>query len=125
MVYCLLQPRPLNDWERDMLARLLAVPFPGVEELRQQCPHLLVSEEYGEGDPTVIFIAAREQAPPVTVRYRVPVEGRAYEANGTPVEVLLHVVDGYLWELEYVRYDVAPPQPILGPEQFTISVATY
>ena len=42
------------------------------------------------------------------VRERVPVEADAIDSDGQPVHVLLHVVDGYLNELELYRNDLKP-----------------
>jgi hypothetical protein len=44
-----------------------------------------------------------------TVNERVPVEAEGWE-NGVPIDILLHVVDGYLAELEVLRMDSKPLQ---------------
>ena len=98
-------PRHLTLWEHDVLEALLAVPFPGSEELREQLGSVAVSEEYGGGDPSVIFEVARHVAPSAPVRRRIPVEAEGPDEDGTTIHVLLHVVDGYGWELELFRPD--------------------
>ena len=88
-----------------MLAVLLAVPFPGSEELRGQLGYVKVTEEYDGEDPSVIFDVARKAAPPAPVRRRIPVEAEGADADGVPIYALLHVLDGYVWELELFRPD--------------------
>jgi hypothetical protein len=47
-------PRPLSDIERGVIARLLAVPFPGRDELRAQLPFATVGGQCGCGCATVL-----------------------------------------------------------------------
>lgn len=98
-------PRRLNLWERDVLDALLAVPFPGSDGLRVQLGSVKVSEEYGGDDPSVIFSVAQDAAPPAPVKRRIPVEAEALDEDGATIQVLLHVLDGLLWELELYRPD--------------------
>lgn len=103
-------PRQLDPWERHVLETLLAVPFPGSEELRAQLDSVRVAEEYGEADPSVIFTVARPAVLLASVKRRIPVEAEGRDADGATIQVLLHVVDGYLWELEVYRPDGEPLQ---------------
>jgi len=98
----------LDPWERHVLEALLAVPFPGSEELKGQFDAVTVSEEYGEDDPSVIFSVARHVALPAPVKSRIPVEAEGYDADGATIQILLHVVDGWVWELEVYRPDGEP-----------------
>ena len=103
-----------------MLDRLLSATFPGVEELRQQVPWLVVSEAYGAPDPTVIFTIDTEKAPPADVECRVPVEARGQDADGMFTQVLLHVDYGYVDELEVLRGDSYCLQREIDPFSFTV-----
>ena len=98
-------PRQLSLWERDVLEAFLAVPFSGSEELKAQLGSVRVAEEYGGDDPTVIFSVAEGAAPPAPVRQRIPIEAEGRDADGATISILLHVIDGFLWELEVYRPD--------------------
>ncbi|MGE3913890.1 MAG: hypothetical protein AB7K36_31390 [Chloroflexota bacterium] len=101
-------PRALTCWERSMLEALLAEPLHGNDELRRQIDALRVSERYSEGDPTVIFTIDKESVPPASVTGMGLEERCCLDADGMAIHVLLHAVDGYLWELEIVRMDGGP-----------------
>lgn len=88
-----------------MLETLLTLPFPGSPELRDQLGSVKVVEEYPGDDPSVVFCADEDAAPAARVRNRVPVEARGRDEDGTTVHVLLHVLDGYVAELELFRPD--------------------
>lgn len=103
-------PRYLSPWEREVLETLLGVPFPGSEELRAQLGALRVSEEYTGDDPSVIFSVTRPATPPAPVRRRIPIEAEAPDSDGATIQILLHVVDGFIWELELYRPDGKPIQ---------------
>lgn len=91
-----------------MLETLLAVPFSGGEELRQQLGSVKVAEEYDGDDPSVILNVARHGVPPAPVQRRIPVEAEGLDQDGATIHVLLHVLDGFLWELELYRPDGNP-----------------
>jgi hypothetical protein len=60
----------------------------------------------GEGDArTLRFAPPRGDAPRAPVALRIPVEGMAADADGVAIAVLLHVVDGWVTELEVYRVD--------------------
>jgi hypothetical protein len=101
--------RPLGPREEEILHRLLSVPFPGREELLAQLPQTWVSGTCACGCPSVALTVNRPQVGRAPVRRRIPIEGRTRDSDGTPVEVLLHVRDGYLSELEIYRVDSKPP----------------
>ena len=113
-------PRPLISWEQEVLSRLLSLSFPGVDELRTQLASVRVSEEFADDDPTVILSVDVQSAPPAPVLQRIPVEATGRDEDGAPVMILLHVVQGYLSELEVYRADgdrlrCAPKAASLSP----------
>ncbi|MEV4210118.1 hypothetical protein [Micromonospora sp. NPDC049662] len=65
-------PRPLNDIERAVIARLLAVPFPGRDELRAQLPFTTDGGRCACGCVTV-NLAVDRVAAPATVLSGAPV----------------------------------------------------
>lgn len=101
----LAQPRRLDERERQVITFLLSRPFPGRETLLTQLPWVTVTEEYISEDPSIVLAVDRLQAEPAVVRTRIPVEGWGVDRDGTDIRVFLHVVDGYLWELEVLRAD--------------------
>lgn len=117
MNVCLVPPRDLNDWERRLLHSLTSLSFPGSIELRQQIPWVSVAEEYPPGDPSVIFVVNRDASPPAQVEGRIPVEAEGKDDDGMPILILLHVIDGYLWELELFRGDSGSVLRLPEPEQ--------
>ena len=100
--------RSLTPREREILARLLESPFPGRDEIRQQIKDSLVREiaEYDDAYGSIEFnVQANARA---TVAQRVLVEAMADDEDGVPILVLLHVVDGFIDELEILRADGLP-----------------
>jgi hypothetical protein len=83
-----------------------------------------VSEEYPIGDPTVIFLVDQNAAPVASVDGRVPVEAEGDDDDGMPVFALLHVIDGYLWELEFWRGDGDVIQRLPDPTSLKITART-
>ena len=59
------------------------------------------------------------------MRERIPVEGRSSipAEDGAPVEVLLHVLDGFINELEIVPYTDSVCFP--GPHTLTVSRKSF
>jgi hypothetical protein len=112
--------RALNARERVMLAVLLAEPFRGADALRRQAEMVKVNEECTCGCGSIGLIVDREPDLHAEVRSRIPVEGRAIvpAEDGAPIEVLLHVIDGYLNELEVVPYSEAVHFP--DPQQISV-----
>lgn len=87
-----------------MVARLLSQDFPGRRELALQVEAAMVSRIDPEGS-----LRFRVTGPEADVALRVPVEGRYTEGPGgtfgPAIEILLHVVDGRLHELEVYKTD--------------------
>lgn len=87
-----------------MLDRLLSQDFPGCRELALQLGNATVSRIDRDGS-----LRFRVGGPRADVPLRVPVEGRYADGPdgtlGPAVEILLHVVDGRLHELEVYKTD--------------------
>ena len=118
-------PRQLSPWEHDILAALLAVPFPGWGELREQLNSIKVVEEYGGDDPSVVFRVDRHAALPAPVQRRIPVEAEGLDADGATIQVLLHVLDGFVWELELYRPDGNPVKRAPDARSLTLYSPDY
>jgi hypothetical protein len=99
---------PLADADEQILLALLAEAFPGRDELVRQIRGTLCRRIDADGS-----LALRPgPGPRAEVEYRVPVTGTTTDVDGVGIEVLMHVVDGYLDEVEIYRHDGGP---ILGP----------
>jgi len=102
--------RKLSQQESSLIERLLDRDFPGAETLRSQLSGGLV---YPINDDETIL---RFKISPAAVRAILPykqnvaVEAVAKDLDECRVEVLLHVKDGILHELEYVKTDGSPLQ---------------
>ena len=105
-------PRALTPLERAVLNVLLSQPFPGRDELRRQAEDVRVKSRCACGCDTVDLLVEERSSQPAPVVNRVPVEATSTEGPAT--DVLLHVVDGLLNELEVYRHDGEPatlPEP--------------
>ncbi|GLZ60920.1 hypothetical protein [Micromonospora sp. NBRC 107095] len=92
-------PRPLNDIERDVIARLLSVPFPGRDELRAQLPFAAVEGRRGCGCVTV-NLAVDRAAASAPVLSGAPVSADIND-DESYAGIVLHVDgEGYLCCLE-------------------------
>lgn len=116
-----LPPRALSGEERHLMAFLLSEPFPGREVLGKQLESARVSAQCASC-PTVTFKVERRASPPAPVRRRIPTEAESLGATWDPagVHVLLHVVDGYLDELEVYRNDGEPIPALPSPESLEL-----
>jgi hypothetical protein len=96
--------RRANDDEERLISQLLRHPFPGSAELREQFKGLRVRSLDSNGS-LALSTSVDVLAP---VKLRIPVEAECVDADGVPVHVLLHVVNGMLKELEIFREDSGP-----------------
>ncbi|RIV31606.1 hypothetical protein [Micromonospora radicis] len=92
-------PRPLSDIERGVIARLLAVPFPGHGELRAQLPFATVDGQCSCGCATVNIVVDHAAAP-APVLSGAPVSADISDGEFYAGVVLLVDGEGYLSCLE-------------------------
>jgi hypothetical protein len=108
-------PRPLSGAEQATLAVLLAESFRGSEALLRQAEIVRVNAECTCGCGSIGLAVDHDPTIRAEVSERIPVEGCSSvpTEDGAPLEVLLHVVDGYMQELEVVAYgeSVCLPDP--------------
>src|SRR6476469_707849 len=97
--------RPLDPREIEILSKLLSPDLPGGAELRQQVADALVTEIDGNGS---LQFAIQPHHAPAAVNRRVVSEGIAPDEDGAGINVILHVLNGRLNELELYRDDLAP-----------------
>lgn len=115
-------PRHLSKLERLVLAKLLSVDFPGKDQLNEQLHDVRVKRIDEQGSLELLPI---RPAPIAAVEQRVPVEAEMLDKDGVTIHVLLHVVDGFLKELEIYRDDSNPLERGLSPEELDVFVLPY
>jgi len=96
--------RTLTDYESRLIELLLAQDFPGRDELKLQLKDLEAIPA-GDKDNYGSILLKPHESKRAAVETRVPVEGEYIDSDNVPVSVLLHVVDGYLHELEVFKAD--------------------
>jgi uncharacterized protein DUF6984 len=103
--------RSLTDHERALLEKLLELHFPGRDELRQQMSSVTAKQVMVDGTLRLKC----DPNPRAPVKCRVPTQGWCPDADGVRINVLLHVVDGAMRELEIFKDDSSeirrPPSP--------------
>jgi hypothetical protein len=102
--------RKVSQQELSVIGSLLDRDVPGAEILRSQLPDSLVYPM--NDDETILRFKVSPHAAPATLPYKqnVAVEAVTKDLDGCRVEVLLHVKDGLVYELEYVKADGSPLQ---------------
>jgi hypothetical protein len=102
--------RPLTEFERAVISKLLEADFEGKSIVEDQLTDATAStiantnDNYGS---IKIFTTCKTKA---SVKDRVPVIANTQDESGAPVDILLHVVNGAVNELEFVRIDGQPMQ---------------
>jgi hypothetical protein len=108
--------RDLTEYERAILDRLLEREFAGRSELRAQLTGCKVMRICGLG--TLKFKIESGNAASVTSR--VPVEAIASDADGNPIYYLLHVVNGFVAELEIYTATTLDMKRVPHPDELRI-----
>lgn len=109
--------RVLSGLEEEILLRLLNAGVPGHNELLAQVKDMKVRQIDAEGS---LRLEPRSDAPAATVDDRIPVEAEFPDNDGISVRVLLHVVNGFLSELEIYKDDLTPIQSSLQPSRLRL-----
>jgi hypothetical protein len=99
--------RELTQYERRVANALLDTKFPGSEVLKKQFDYatarlMVTDDNYGS------IVLTTKGSEPANIKLRVPVTALTRDESGGPVEILLHVVNGFVHELEFVRLDGKP-----------------
>ena len=117
------EPRPIKQWERDLLLHMLSQPFPGRDELLQQAQHkLLVRTEIPDG--TFSFFSDHDP-PARTIDHAVPVSGYYDSPTGTHVQFLLFTTDnGHLSEIEIITIPDGQAIVELDPDSIQLQIET-
>lgn len=109
--------RPPSNAEREVLAKLLSQKFPGRDALLAQIDGITVEEIDAEGS---LRLVPGSGASVAAVQDRVPVEAELPVDGEMAIRVLLHVVDGFLYELEIYQDDLESIESQLSPEKLRL-----
>jgi hypothetical protein len=112
------ESRPLSELERQLLAALLSTEFSGRDAVAEQVAVASVREIDDNGS---LEFAPSDKTPAEVVR-RIPVEAELDDSDGVTIHVLLHVVDGFLKELEVYRDDSGRVQRVLALKELRLMV---
>ena len=115
-----IDPRNPSRQERKLLEFLLRKNFTGRDPLRRQLESARVCGEYGIGDPTIVLWVDQSPANYASVDHRIPVEASGIDSDGMKIHILVHVVDGFLSELEIFREDGAAIQRMPDPNSLEV-----
>lgn len=94
-------PATPTEWQQEILTKILSVPLAGIDELRQQMVEFK-TKSLDEDGSFQIFPTGPKWTRQSS---RVPIEGEVMDQDGTMIQVLLHVLDGYISEVEIYRVD--------------------
>lgn len=114
--------RDLSNYEIKILAMLLEEPFLGRDEIRKQLDKAKVREiaEYNDNYGSIEFLIDTNLK--ALVPQRVPVEGKASDVDKVPIDILLHIIDGKVSELEFVKADGTAIKTLPSPEEIKIEI---
>jgi len=96
--------RPLNALESEWIKKILAVDFKGKKILQQQVSLSLVTSKNYDSVVSILFDVCKS-ASKFPYAERVPIEMRAFQKDRNPILFLIHVVGGYICELEVLTAD--------------------
>lgn len=94
----------LSEQEKAWLEIVLSCDFQGRAEIIQQINSAKIDREYTEGYLSIIFCVDK-LLKPVKTNGRVPIEVRVFKEKEAPIQFLLHVIKGYVAELEIFHAD--------------------
>jgi len=96
----------LSNRERNWINQLLSHDFPGKENIILQLENAIVSRQYTSGYLSLKF-SIDGSIPSVEISKSVPVEMRVFKDGQSPIVFLLHVLNGYVSELEIYYADLS------------------
>lgn len=107
-----------SSGQMGIIGKLLGATFPGSEVLLDQARTLRVRSI--DNDGSFKLLVARGK--PAEVVRRIPVEAEMTDVDGVQIHVLLHVVEGYLDELEVYRDDSERPMADVHADALRVMV---
>lgn len=109
----------LSENEKQWLTTMLSVNFREKGQLIQQINAASIAREYTRYFILIKFIVPVNISA-IKMTERVPIEMRIYEENNAPLQFLLHVIHGYVSELEVFRADSSEIKGNIKPEHIEV-----
>ena len=94
----------LNTYEKKWLEAMLVSDYEWSEALAEQINNSEIKRDYTDYYLSLLF-QPDKSTPPAFVRETVPLDMRLFRENRIPMQFLLHVVEGYVTELEIYNAD--------------------
>jgi hypothetical protein len=112
-------PRSLRSEEQDILNLLLSADFQGREELLSQTPSVRVSEECTDCRSIKLTVDGKHSTAAI-VKRRIPINAEAEDSDNMKIHILLHVVQGFMDEIEIYREDLQNVTAMPKPETLVL-----
>ncbi|HEY9825277.1 MAG TPA: hypothetical protein V6D19_07505 [Stenomitos sp.] len=112
-------PRSLTFQEEEILKLLLSVDFPGREALLIQAHSVRVSEECKDCR-SIKLAVDRSSSNAAIVKRRIPIEAETQDVDNMKIHILLHVVQGYMDEIEIYREDLQKIIEVPKPNELVL-----
>lgn len=93
-----------TEWQRDLMQRMTALDVKDASLLRGQAKKARVRVVDSDGSFKV-----RTEGERWWGDRRVPIEASTLDKDGIPIEILMHVIDGYIAEIEILKVDGSCP----------------
>ncbi len=100
----IIENEAIKSNEKNWLEKILSVDFRHKEEIVNQINNSVIEREYTDFYLSLKF-KVNKIIKPIETNIRVPVEMRVYKANQVPIQFLLHIIQGYVSELEIFNAD--------------------
>ncbi len=113
--------RQLLKKEKDWLEKILSTEFKGRNILVQQVDNAVVDGNYNRGYISLKFSIERT-IEKFSHDVRVPIELHAHRDNKVPIVFLLHVINGFIDELEVFNADSSDMDDEINIEGFNVYV---
>ena len=111
--------RKPTELEKGFLNRLLEAEFPGKDEVAHLLGIFLVKTIDDDGGLELLCQVEGK----AFVTKRVPVEAEGKDEDGVVIHMLLHVVDGRPFELEFFREDTEAVKKMPLPSAFELIIS--
>ncbi len=102
--------------EESLIALLLSAEFSGKEAIARQLRGAQVRVLDAEGS-LAFNVSSSEKA---AVKARIPIEAEAQDRDGVTIHMLLHVVDGIVFGLEFFKEDPSPILDLPPPREWRL-----
>ncbi len=99
-----IENKELTVNEKEWLELILSKNFFYKEEVINQINRATIIREYTDYYLALKF-QVKDMMPPIPTNIRMPVEMRVREKEKVPIQFLLHVIQGYVAELEVFKSD--------------------